>query len=72
MANKSVVLLHTPEGRELVADSCKANNFVFAEFEKLVEAQITSKVNSPQPDARRTELFGRFDDILDRIEIEEA
>jgi len=72
MANKTVVLLSTPEGRALVADSCKANNFVFAEFEALVEAQITSKVNSPQPDARRTELFGQFDDILGRIEIEGA
>lgn len=72
MANKTVVLLSTPEGRELVASFCEANNFVFAEFEKLVEAQITSKVNFPQPDARRTELFGRFDDILDRIQIEEA
>jgi len=72
MSSKTVVLLGTPEGRELVTDSCKANNFVFAEFEKLVEAQITSDVNFPQPDARRRELFARFDDILDRIEIEDA
>lgn len=72
MANKTVVLLDTPEGRALVTDSCKANNFVFAEFEKLVEAQITSNVNIPQPDARRRKLFAHFNDILDRIEIEEA
>jgi len=62
MANKTVVLLSTPEGRDLVASFCKANNLKFAEFEALVEAQITSNVNF-----RRTELFAKFDDILDRI-----
>jgi len=67
MANKTVVLLSTPEGRALVADSCKANNFVLAEFEALVKAQVTSNVNF-----RRRDLFAKFDDILDRIQIEEA
>jgi len=67
MANKTVVLLSTPEGRELVTDSCKANNLVFAVFEELVEAQITSNVNF-----RRRKLFDSFDDILDRIQIEET
>jgi len=67
MSSKTVVLLGTPEGRELVTDSCKANNFVFAVFEELVNAQVTSNVNF-----RRRKLFDNFDDILDRIEIEEA
>jgi len=67
MANKTVVLLSTPEGRALVADSCKANNLEFAVFEELVKAQVTSNVNF-----RRRKLFDSFDDILERIQIEEA
>lgn len=67
MSNKTVVLLNTPEGRNLVANSCRANDFEFAVFEELVEAQVTSSVN-----IRRRELFARFDDILDRIKIEET
>lgn len=67
MTNKTVVLLGTPEGRELVTEFCKAKNFKFAEFKELVKAQVTSNVNF-----RRRDLFAKFDDILDRIEIEEA
>jgi len=67
MANKTVVLLGTPEGRELVTDSCKANNFDLAAFEELIKAQVTSNVNF-----RRRELFAKFDDILDRIKIKEV
>lgn len=67
MSNKTVVLLNTPEGRNLVANSCEEKGFEFAVFEELVEAQVTSSVN-----IRRRELFARFDDILDRIKIEET
>lgn len=67
MSNKTVVLLNTPEGRDLVSNSCRANDFEFAVFEELIEAQVTSNVN-----IRRRELFARFDDILDRIKIEET
>lgn len=67
MANKTVVLLSTPEGRELVTGFCKDKNFDPAVFEELVKAQVTSNVNF-----RRRGLFAKFDDILDRIEIEEA
>jgi len=67
MANKTVVLLDTPEGRELVTKFCAANNLEFVEFEALVKAQVTSNVNF-----RRRDLFAKFDDILDRIQIEEA
>ncbi|MDD9810504.1 MAG: hypothetical protein OXU71_02130 [Gammaproteobacteria bacterium] len=67
MTNKTVVLLNTPEGGKLVTDSCKENGLDFDAFKELVEAQITSNVNF-----RRRELFAHFDDILDRIKIEET
>ncbi|WP_424948230.1 hypothetical protein [Candidatus Spongiihabitans sp.] len=65
MSRKTVVLLNTPEGRELVMASCEANGFGFAEFEELVKAQV-----SHAGDPNRYHMYAAFDDILDRIKAE--
>ncbi|MGI9310585.1 MAG: hypothetical protein ACR2P7_03505 [bacterium] len=66
MTQRTVVLLNNKEGRELVVNSCQRSGFLFDEFEKLVQAQIEHSGN-----AQRRQLFAAFDDILDRIKLEE-
>ena len=51
----------------MVESACKENGFKFEEFEELVQSQVENM--SAQ---RRTTLWSSFDDILDRIKIEEG
>ena len=66
MARNIVVLLDNADGRTMVKEACKKNGLGFSEFEELVQhvVQQTGK-------KRRAGLTDAFDDILDRIEVEE-
>jgi len=66
MSRNVVVLLDNLEGRTMVEDACKANGLHFAEFEELVQTEVEQTGKK-----RRVGLGDIFDDILDRIEIEE-
>ena len=64
MAHNSVVLLENEDGRKLVKKACRDKGLHFDEFCALVQAELT--LTGKQQ--RRVELFGRYDDILDRIQ----
>ena len=66
MPRNVVVLLDNAEGRAMIKESCKANNMLFAEFEELVQAEVEQTGKQ-----RRAGLWDSFDDILDRIQIDE-
>jgi hypothetical protein len=66
MARNVVVLLNNSDGQKMVKKACKDSGFIFAEFEELVEAEVTQMGKQ-----RRAGLWDAFDDILDRIKIEE-
>ncbi len=66
MPRNFVVLLDNADGRKIIKDACKTNNLHFAEFVELVQSEVeqTGKV-------RRAGLWDSFDDILDRIQMDE-
>lgn len=66
MPRNVVVLLDNTEGRAMIKKTCKENNLIFAEFEELVQAELEQTGKQ-----RRAGLWDSFDDILDRIQLEE-
>ncbi|MDP0927911.1 hypothetical protein Q0601_12060 [Paracoccus onubensis] len=66
MPRNVVVLLDNLEGRAMIKDACKANGMHFAEFEELVQAEVEQTGKQ-----RRAGLWDSFDDILDRIQVDE-
>ena len=66
MSTNAVVLLDNSEGREMVKKACKEKELEFAEFKDLVQAIVEQTGKQ-----RRAGLWESFDDILDRISIEE-
>lgn len=66
MPRSVVVLLDNSDGQAMVKLECQENKFGFPEFVELVSAEVsqTSKM-------RKAGLWPEFDDILDRILIEE-
>ena len=62
----TVVLFDNAEGRELIREVCEEHRFLFTAFEELVQAEVEQTGKQ-----RRTGLWSRFDDILDRIGIED-
>lgn len=66
MPRNVVVLLDNPDGRAMIKESCKANGMLFAEFEELVQSEVEQTGKQ-----RRAGLWDSFDDILDRIQLDE-
>ena len=66
MPRNVVVLLGNPDGRAMIEDACKANDLLFDEFEELVQAEVEQTGRK-----RRHGLWDSFDDILDRIQVDE-
>jgi len=66
MPRNVVVLLDNPDGRTMIKDACKANGMLFAEFEELVQAEVEQTGKQRRPGLRDS-----FDDILDRIQVDE-
>lgn len=66
MPRNVVVLLDNPEGRAMIKEACKANGMNFAELEELVQAEVEQTGKQ-----RRAGLWDRFDDILDRIQVDD-
>lgn len=66
MPRNVVVLLDNLDGRTMIKDACKANSMLFAEFEELVQAEVEQTGKQ-----RRAGLWDSFDDILDRIQVDE-
>ena len=66
MPQNVVVLLDNPDGRTMIKDACKANGMLYAEFEELVQAEVEQTRKQ-----RRAGLWESFDDILDRIQVDE-
>lgn len=66
MPRNVVVLLDNADGRAMIKDACKESGLLFAEFQELVQVEVeqTGKM-------RRAGLWDSFDDILDRIQVEE-
>ena len=67
MPRNFVVLLNNPEGKAMVRNACREKGFLFSEFEELVQTEIENTGKS-----RRRGLYDSFDDILDRIHVEDA
>jgi hypothetical protein len=66
MPRNVVVLLDNAEGRAMIKDACKKSALLFAEFEELVQAEVEQTGKQ-----RRAGLWDSFDDILDRIQVDE-
>ena len=66
MPRNVVVLLDNTEGRAMIKNACKENGLIFAEFEELVQAEVEQTGKQ-----RRAGLWDSFDDILDRIQVED-
>lgn len=66
MPRNVVVLLDNADGRVMIKGTCKENGLLFAEFEELVQAEVEQTGKQ-----RRAGLWDSFDDILDRIQIDE-
>ncbi len=66
MPRNVVVLLDNPDGRTMIKDACKASGMLFTEFEELVQAEVEQTGKQ-----RRAGLWDSFDDILDRIQVDE-
>ncbi|MEK0082648.1 hypothetical protein [Benzoatithermus flavus] len=65
MPDHIVVLLAKPEGRKLVRKHCLENGFDIHLMQELVEAELEQVGKQ-----RKAGLWERFDDILDRMDIE--
>jgi len=66
MPRNVVVLLDNPDGRAMIEDACKANDMLFGAFEELVQVEVDETGRK-----RRHGLWDSFDDILDRIQVDE-
>ena len=66
MPRNVVVLLDNADGRSMIKDACKEQGLQFAEFTELVQAEVEQTGKQ-----RRAGLWDSFDDILDRIDIED-
>lgn len=66
MPQNLVVLLDNAEGRAMIKEACKAHGIRFAEFEELIQAEVEQTGKQ-----RRAGLWDSFDDILDRIQVED-
>lgn len=66
MPRNVVVLLDNADGRAMIKQACKKNGLLFAEFEELVQAEVEQTGKK-----RRAGLWDAFDDILDRIQVDE-
>lgn len=66
MPRNIVVLLDNAEGRSMIKEACNANGMLFTEFEELVQAEVEQTGKQ-----RRAGLWDSFDDILDRIQVDE-
>lgn len=66
MPRNVVVLLDNADGRAMIKEACKANGLLFAEFQELVQAEVEQTGKQ-----RRAGLWDSFDDILDRIQLED-
>ncbi len=66
MPRNVVVLLDNSDGRAMIKEACKENRMYFAEFEELVQTEVEQTGKQ-----RRAGLWDAFDDILDRIEVDE-
>ena len=66
MPRNVVVLLDNPDGRTMIKDPCKATGMLFAESEALVQAEVEQTGKQ-----RRAALWDSFDDILDRIQVDD-
>lgn len=66
MPRNVVVLLDNAEGRAMVRETCRSNRLMFAEFQELVQAEVEQTGKQ-----RRAGLWDSFDDILDRIQIDD-
>ena len=66
MSQKAIALLDNTEGRQMIKEACRSRDLRFAEFEELVQTEMEQigKI-------RRAGLWDAFDDILDRIQIED-
>ena len=66
MPRNVVVLLDNRDGRTMIRKTCKENNMGFSELEELVQAEVEQTGKQ-----RRAGLWDSFDDILDRIQVDE-
>jgi hypothetical protein len=66
MARSVVVLLDNSDGRAMIKDACKASGLLFSEFVELVQEEVEQTGKQ-----RRAGLWDSFDDILDRIQVDE-
>lgn len=66
MSRNVIMLLDNQDGKNMVKKACKENKIDFATFEELIEAEVKQVGKQ-----RRAGLWDDFDDILDRIQIEE-
>ena len=66
MPRNVVVLLDNADGRAMIKDACKSNGLLFSEFVELVQAEVEQTGKQ-----RRAGLWDSFDDILDRIRVDE-
>ena len=62
MPHNIIALLNNEAGRAMIEEACKENGFLLGPFEELVQAEVEHIGKQ-----RRTRLWDRFDDILDRI-----
>lgn len=66
MSRNVVVLFDNADGRAMIKEACKRNGLLFAEFQELVQAEVEQTGKQ-----RRAGLWDSFDDILDRIQMED-
>jgi len=66
MPRNVVVLLDNPEGVTMIKEACKASGLHYAEFVELVHAEVEQTGKQ-----RRAGLWDSFDDILDRIQVDD-
>jgi len=66
MPRNVVVLLDNADGRAMIKAACKDNGMLFAEFEELVQVEVEQTGKQ-----RRAGLWDSFDDILDRIQVDD-
>lgn len=66
MARSVVVLLDNKDGRAMVRRTCREHEILFAELKELIQVEVEQTGKQ-----RRIGMWDSFDDILDRIEIED-
>jgi len=66
MPHNVVMLLGNEQGRAMIKAACEEKELGFAEFTELVDLEVEQTGRK-----RRAGLSDSFDDILDRIEVED-